>query len=406
MSTDLSRRQLLVACGALAAAPIAGVAEARIAPSSLQPLIGPGYRPTDRDELGLWQQMQRVEEEIAGSNLLIKDAGLNRYFQGLIGKVGGPAARDMRIYLARIPEFNAVMFPTGFTVIFSGLLLRMRDEAQLAGVIAHESAHFLLKHQIRQYRDMRRKSDVLSFATMLGGIAGGAAGVYTGDLAQLAQLGTILTLLRYNRQLEAESDALGVKLIAEAGYAPLSMAETWEQLIGEIELSAKVRRKRPDRGYSIFSTHPAPRTRMTDLRASAAELTVPGRAYDRGRERYLAAIRDLRPTMLDDQVKLNDAGSTQYVLSVLAQDGWNGVLRFYEGESLRLRNRQQFHDRAALSYAAAVAFPDAPADAWRWHGIYLMKAGRQSEGRTALQRYLSLAPTAPDAPFVRQMLTS
>jgi predicted Zn-dependent protease len=406
MSTDVSRRQLLVAGGALAAAPIAGVAEARIAPSSLQPLIGPGYRPTDRDELGLWQQMQRVEEEIAGSNLLIKDAGLNRYLQGLIGKVGGPAARDMRIYLARIPEFNAVMFPTGFTVIFSGLLLRMRDEAQLAGVIAHESAHFLLKHQIRQYRDMRRKSDVLSFATMLGGIAGGAAGVYTGDLAQLAQLGTILTLLRYNRQLEAESDALGVKLIAEAGYAPLSMAETWEQLIGEIELSAKVRRKRPDRGYSIFSTHPAPRTRMTDLRASAAELTVPGRAYDRGRERYLAAIRDLRPTMLDDQVKLNDAGSTQYVLSVLAQDGWNGVLRFYEGESLRLRNRQQFHDRAALSYAAAVAFPDAPADAWRWHGIYLMKAGRQAEGRTALQRYLSLAPTAPDAPFVRQMLTS
>ena len=406
MTLDLSRRQLLVAGGALAAAPIAGVAEARIAPSSLQPLIGPGYRPTDRDELGMWQQMERVEEEIAGSNLLIKDAGLNRYLQGVIGKVGGPAAKDMRIYLARIPEFNAVMFPTGFTVIFSGLLLRMRDEAQLAGVIAHESAHFLLKHQIRQYRDMRRKSDVLSFATMLGGIAGGAAGVYTGDLAQLAQLGTILTLLRYNRQLEAESDALGVKLITQAGYAPLSMAETWEQLIGEVELSAKVRRKRPDRGYSIFSTHPAPRTRMTDLRASAAELTVPGRAYDRGRDRYLAAIRDLRPTMLDDQVKLNDAGSTQYVLSVLAQDGWNGVLRFYEGESLRLRNRQQFHDRAALSYAAAVAFPDAPADAWRWHGIYLMKAGRQAEGRTALQRYLSLAPTAPDAPFVRQMLIS
>ena len=75
MSLDLSRRQLLVAGGALAAAPIAGVAEARIAPSSLQPLIGPGYRPTDRDELGMWQQMERVEEEIAGSNLLIADAG-------------------------------------------------------------------------------------------------------------------------------------------------------------------------------------------------------------------------------------------------------------------------------------------------------------------------------------------
>jgi beta-barrel assembly-enhancing protease len=406
MTAPLNRRDLLLAGGTLAVASVTGLAEARIAPSSLQPLIGPGYRPTDRDELGLWQQMARVEEEVAGSNLLIKDDGLNRYLKGLIGKVGGPAAADMRIYLARIPEFNAVMFPTGFTVIFSGLLLRMRDEAQLAGVIAHESSHFLLRHQIRQYRDMRRRTDVLSIASMVGGLAGGAAGLYTGDLAQLAQLGTILTLLRYNRQLEAESDALGVKLIAEAGYAPLSMAETWEQLIGEIELSAKVRRKRPNRGYSIFSTHPAPRTRMTDLRASAAELTVPGRNYDRGRERYLSAIGSIRPTLLDDQVKLNDAGATQYVIEKLASDGWNGLLRFHEGESLRLRNSPQYHERAALSYASAVTFPDAPPDAWRWHGIYLMKGGRPAEGRQALQRYLSLAPNAPDAPFVRQMVVS
>jgi predicted Zn-dependent protease len=241
---------------------------------------------------------------------------------------------------------------------------------------------------------------------MLGGMVGGAAGYYTGNLDQLAQLGTILTLFRYNRQLEAEADALGIKLIADAGYAPMSMAETWEHLIGEIELSAAVRRKRPDRGYSIFATHPAPRERMLDLRASAAELAVPGRGYDRGRERYLSAIAAIRPTLLDDQVKLNDAGATQYIIATLAQDGWNGLLRFYEGESLRLRNSPQYHDRAALSYAAAVGFPDAPADAWRWHGIYLMKQGRPTEGKNALQRYLSLAPNAPDAPFVRQMLVS
>ncbi|MCW3797247.1 M48 family metalloprotease [Sphingomonas sp. BN140010] len=405
MTGDLSRRALLVGSGATAAMLASG-AGARILPSSLQPLIGPGYRPTDRDELGMWQQMQRVEEEIAGSNLLIKDEGVNRYLQSLIGKVGGPAAKDMRIYLARIPEFNAVMFPTGFAVVFSGLLLRMRDEAQLAGVLAHESSHFLLKHQIRQWRDTKRRTDVLSFTTMLGGMAGGAAGVYTGDLAQLAQLGTILTLLRYNRQLEAEADALGIKLIAGSGYEPLSMSQTWEQLIGEIELSARVRRKRPDRGYSIFSTHPAPRERMIDLRQSAAELTVPGRPYDRGRERYLQAIGRVRPTLFDDQVKLNDAGATRYIIETLAKDGWNGQLRFYEGESLRLQNADAIQDRAALSYAAAVAYPDAPADAWRWHGIYLLKSGRRDEGRAALQRYLTLAPSAPDAPFVRQMLVS
>ncbi len=405
MSAQLSRRAALTGSGVLAASLATGVANARISPASLKPLIGPGYKAVDQDEKGLWQQMERVEEEIAGSNLLIKDPKLNNYLKGLIGRVGGPAARDMRIYLARIPEFNAVMFPTGFTVIFSGLLLRMRDEAQLAGVIAHESSHFLLKHQIRQWRDMRRKSDIFSIASMAAGIGGGAAGVYVGDLVQLAQLGTILSLLRYNRQLEAESDALGVKLIAEAGYSPISMSETWEQLIGEIELSAKYRRKRPNRGYSIFSTHPAPRERMNDLKISAQEMTFPGRVYDRGRERYLSAIAPIRPMMIDDQVKLNDPGASQYVINTLAKDGWNGLLRFGEAEIWRLRGTREDAARAAAGYASAVLYADAPADAWRWHGLSLIKAGRQAEGRAALSRYLAMKPTAPDAPFVRQMIT-
>ena len=165
---------------------------------------------------------------------------LNKYLQGLIGKVGGPAAKDFRIYLVRIPDFNAMMFPTGFAVIFTGLLLRMRNEAQLTGVIAHEAAHFLRKHQIRQWRDMRRKTDIFAMLAMGAGVAGGAAGVYTGDIAQLGQLGTILSLLRYNRVLEAEADAMGVRLLAEAGYDPRAMAETWRQLIAEEELSAQV----------------------------------------------------------------------------------------------------------------------------------------------------------------------
>ena len=401
---SLSRRSVLAGGGALAAALSTGVADARIPPSAMEPLIGPGYRPTDRDELGLWQQMGRVEEELSGSNLLIKDPALNNYLQGLIGKVGGPAAGDMRIYLARIPEFNAVMFPTGFAVIFSGLLLRMRNEAQLAGVIAHESGHFLRKHQIRQWHDMRTKSDVFAVLAMGAGVAGGAAGVYTGDLARLAELGTILSLFRYNRTLEAEADAMGVRLLAEAGYAPTAMAETWDQLIRELDASAKYRRKKRDRGYSLFATHPAPESRLADLRVSAREVTVAGRTYDDGRARYLAAIAPIRAMLLDDQVKLNDPGASQTIVETLAIDGWNGLLRFHEAEVWRLRNRVGDDARAALGYAAAVGYADAPSDAWRWHGVMLQKAGRTGEAKAAYARYLAMAPNAPDAPFIRQLL--
>jgi beta-barrel assembly-enhancing protease len=402
---EVSRRSLLIGGGAAAATLTTGVAQARVRPADMHPLIGPGFRPTDRDEIGLWQQMERVEEEVAGSNLLIKDPELIRYLQNLIGEVGGPAAKDMRIYLARIPDFNAVMFPSGFSVIFSGLLLRMRNEAQLAGVIAHESGHFLRRHMIRSWRDMKRKSDIFAIGAMVAGVAGAGAGVNTGDITQLAQLGTILSLFRYSRLMEAEADAMGARLLSEKGYPAIEMATTWEQLIGEMNASARHRRKRRERRIGLFETHPSPESRMADLRASAAEVTIPGRSYDNRRGRYLQAIGPVRKMLLDDQVKLNDPGASQYLIETLARDGWNGLLRFYEAEVWRLRNRQGDDRRAAQGYAIAVGYPDAPPEAWRWHGLSLMKEGRQAEARVALSRYLTMQPNAADAPFIRQMIS-
>ena len=186
----------------------------------------------------------------------------------------------------------------------------------------------------------------------------------------------------------------------------MAMSQTWEQLIGELDLSAKYRRKHRERDFSLFSTHPSPESRLADLKVSAAEVTVPGKTYDAYRDRYIGALAKIRPMMLDDQVKLNDPGASQYIVNTLAKDGWNGLLRFHEGEIWRLRNSQSKGDeaRAAQGYAAAVAYPDAPADAWRWHGIMLMKQGRSTEARAAFARYLLMAPTAPDAAMVRQMM--
>jgi beta-barrel assembly-enhancing protease len=403
---ELTRRSLLVGGAAAAASLHTGVAHARVLPKDMVPLVGAGFKPTDRDEQGLWKEMERAEEEIAGSNLLIQDPKLTGYLKNIIGTVGGPAAQDFRIYLARIPDFNAMMFPSGFAVVFTGLLLRMRNEAQLAGVIAHESGHFLRRHMIRSWRDQRRKTDIFAIGAMLAGVGGAGAGVYLGDYVQLAQLGTLLSLFRYSREMEAEADAIGAKLIEQAGYQPIEMSNIWQQLIGEEQASARYRRKRRDRGYDLFATHPAPEDRMADLKADALEVTVPGKRYELGRERYLATLGDFRQTLLDDQVKLNDPGASEYLIETLAQDGWNGLLRFYEGEIWRLRNRPAFHDeeRAAQSYAAAVVYPDAPADAWRWHGIFLLKQGRSVEAKAAFSKYLTMKPDAPDAAWVRQMI--
>jgi predicted Zn-dependent protease len=402
-SLPLTRRMMLGGLGCACCAGLigAGEAQARIRPQDMRPLIGPGYRPTDADERGMWQQYERVEQEIAGSNLLITDPNLVSYLRTIVGRVGGVAANDLRIYLARVPEFNAFMAPTGFMVVFSGLLTRMRDEAQLSAVIAHEAGHFLRRHHIRRWRDIRRRTDLFAIFAMGAGVGGAGAGVYLGDAVRLAQVGTILTLAAYSRELEAEADAMGVLQMAETGYEPLAAPEVWRQLIQEMEASAEMRRRRPRRGYSLLATHPAPESRMADLRASAEEVKAGGRSYDRGRDRYLRALGSHRKTLLDDQVKLNDPGASLYIIRNLASDGWNGLLRFYEGETYRLRGRRGDRELAYASYAAAVALPDAPPEAWRMHGYALIQAGRRDEGRAALSRYLQLAPDAPDAAMVR-----
>jgi Zn-dependent protease with chaperone function len=399
----LTRRAMIAGLGCACCAGMvgAGQALARIRPADMRPLIGPGYRPTDRDERGMWQEYERVEQEIAGSNLLIDDPQLVSYLRSIVSRVGGAAAQDLRIYLARVPEFNAFMAPTGFMVVFSGLLTRMRDEAQLSAVIAHEAGHFLRRHHIRRWRDVRRRTDLFAIFAMGAGAGGAAAGVYLGDAVRLAQVGTILTLAAYSRELEAEADAMSVRQMAEAGYDPLVAPDVWRQLIQEIEASAEMRRRRPRRGYSLLASHPAPETRMRDLRQSAEEVKASGRTYDRGRERYFNALGAHRKSLLDDQVKLNDPGASLYIIRNLAADGWNGLLRFYEGEAYRLRGRRGDVAIAERSYAESVRFPDAPPEAWRAHGYALIRAGRPQEGKAALSRYLALAPDAPDAAMIR-----
>ena len=378
-------------------------APSRVRPADMRPLVGAGFRPTDEDERGLWQEYERFEEEVAGSNLLIRDPNLTSYLGGLMERVGGPAARDMRVYLAHVPEFNAFMTPTGFAVVFSGLLTRMRDEAQLAGVIAHEGGHFLRRHHVRKWRDVRRRTDFLAILAMGAGLGGAAAGTYLGNWVQLAGTGAILTMAAYSRELEAEADAMGLRLLADTGYDPAAMPAVWQQMIGELDASAEMRR-RHRRPQSLLATHPAPESRMRDLNISTEEVKVAGRSYDRGRGRWQAAIGPHRQLLLDDQVKLNDPGASLYIIRNLAADGWDGTLRYHEGEAWRLRGRPGDSARAELSYAQAVAFADAPAEAWRAHGYALIRAGRRDEGRAALTRYLQLAPNAADAAMVRYSL--
>jgi predicted Zn-dependent protease len=410
MATLPSRRGILA--GGLAAGLYPLAAQARIAPAAMQPLISVGYRPVDADEKGLWQACDQLERDLARSNLLVPSPALHDYTMGVVGRLLGDRAREVRAYIVRDPDFNASMAPNGMLMVHTGLLARARNEAHYAAVLGHEAGHYLRRHQVSGWRDRKLKSGAIAFVTAGSMVAAGATAQAGGnprgwiDLANSVNRSLALSIYSFNRAQESEADAFSVRLMAEAGYPPAAAAEIWRNYSDERRASAAARGKSyRDSSRSALSTHPATDDRMLDLSASAREIVaadLPGSGlYDDRRAAWNAAVGPLRPQLLEEQVKLNDPGASLYLIEAQAAQGWDGLLRFYQGEVYRLRGEAGDDQRAAAAYADATALPDAPAEAWRAHGYALLKAGRTEDGRTALARYLSLKPAAGDAAMVR-----
>jgi len=284
----------------------------------------------------------------------------------------------------------------------------MRSEAQLAAVLGHEAGHYLRRHSIRTFRNRKTKAGVMSVVALGANIATGLTGNATWiDLAGEVNKALLLSIFSYSRSMESEADAYGIKLLESGAYNAAAASETWAQFVAERKASASaLDKKYRDGARSAYSTHPPNEERMTDLREFAAEIALAHGEQERddGRDRFMAAIAPVRAALLEEQIKLNDSGASLYLIESLAADGWDGLLRYYEGEAYRLRGAEGDDAKAAASFAAAVAFMDCPPEAYRSHGYALIKAGRKDEGRQALVRFLELQPDARDASVVRAEL--
>src|SRR5690606_13665419 len=234
--------------------------------------------------------------------------------------------------------------------------------------------HFLRQHSLKNYRSKRSKSAVAAFVAAGANIASGATGSNWADLANAINQNLFLSIFRYSRELESDADLFGLKLLTQRGYLPEAAAQVWSQLIEERKASARARKKQYKEDRSAVSTHPPASDRMRDLALTAEHYRMQASStqqFDLGRERYLSVIRSLRPRLIEEQVKLNDPGASLYLINSLAQDCWDGLLRYYEGEVYRLRGEPGDLERASAAFAAAVTLPDAPPGAHRAHGYAL-----------------------------------
>jgi predicted Zn-dependent protease len=187
-----------------------------------------------------------LAQEVERSSKLIDDPVVTEY----VNRVGQNLVRNSD---ARVPftikvidsdEVNAFALPGGFFYVNSGLILRAQEEAELAGVMAHEISHVTARHGTKN----ATKGEMMQLATiplMLLGPAGWAGyGLYEG-----LNIAIPLTYLKFSRDSEREADFLGLQYMYKAGYDPNAFVTFFERIQADDK-------RRPGTIPKVFSTHP------------------------------------------------------------------------------------------------------------------------------------------------------
>ncbi|MEZ5344605.1 MAG: M48 family metallopeptidase [Pyrinomonadaceae bacterium] len=174
---------------------------------------------------------------------------INRVGQNIV--LNSDAKIPFTIKVIDSDEVNAFALPGGFFFVNKGLIIAADNEAELAGVMAHEIAHVTARHAMEN----SGKNALLGYGILAGVIfTGGIAGAV---LQNTAQLGQMLAFFKFSRGAEKEADMLGVQYLYAAGYDPTGMATMFEKL-------ASKNKKKPGSFSKLFSSHPQSLDRRDD----------------------------------------------------------------------------------------------------------------------------------------------
>jgi beta-barrel assembly-enhancing protease len=378
---------------------ISGAADPGLAPAAAaQPPAAAIVPPPSRarpaiesDEGGLWGLSDRAEQSARASGQLESDPALNAYLREISCRVANEFCGDIRLYVMNRPFFNASMAPNGYMEVWSGLLLRVEDEAQLAFILGHEIGHYSERHTLSMLRTLRGRANM----AMVFSIAAAAAGV--GLVGDLVYLGTIASVFGFSREQESEADLLGHDRAVAAGYDPRAGVTLWTNLMAETQASDNPDTRREATRPSAFNSHPLSEDRLEALSERAGGAS----GGETHREHYRAAIRPFLDDWLRAELRRRDYGETSAVLDRLAAHGEDlGVIEYFRGEINRLRRAEGDRERAIQHYTNAIAQPDAPAAAWRELGEFAARDSRNAEAAGFFSTYLQRAPDAADKALV------
>jgi predicted Zn-dependent protease len=155
---------------------------------------------------------------------VLNDARVNSYLTRIISRLSAQAPGTQFSYTIKAvnsTEINAFALPGGPMYVNRGLVTAARSEAELAGVLAHEMSHVVLRHGTEQASKAYLGQAGLS---LLGGLVGKRGSTSSQIINAVGGFGLNAAFLKFSRSDEYEADALGAELMSKAGYDPLAMA--------------------------------------------------------------------------------------------------------------------------------------------------------------------------------------
>ncbi len=194
---------------------------------------------------------RQLSQEVESSSKLVTDPVINEY----VNRIGQNLVRNSD---ARVPftikvldndEVNAFALPGGFFYVDSGLILAADNEAELAGVMAHEIAHVAARHATKNMT----RAQIWNFASVPLIFVGGPVAY---AVAEAAGLLVPLGFLKFSRDAEREADLLGLEYDYASGYDPEAFVEFFEKL--------NIEKKKPNMVAKAFATHPMNVERIKD----------------------------------------------------------------------------------------------------------------------------------------------
>ena len=248
----------------------------KIKPGSIEDVSAVGNRNIGGRGLGNWYSVEdeikigkQYADQVDQSSRFIKDPVVDEY----INRIGQNIVRNsdckvpFSIKVIDSDEINAFSLPGGFVYINSGLILAADDEAELAAVMSHETAHVCAHHGVREMT-MEHYAQIGMIPLMIfTGYTWTGYGIYEG-----AQLAIPMAFLKFSRGFEAQADYLGVQYLYRTGYDPQAMIDFFEKLDA-------LQKRKPGIFAEAFMDHPETPDRILHTQEEIAEILPPRNEY-------------------------------------------------------------------------------------------------------------------------------